>query len=371
MSTDERTYAGSGVGYADLDAFKRDAMRMAAMTREYMKSVGFVEIEWSRGESAYLFKHELTSLILAFVIEGLGTKNIVAESQEIRSAHDGRTFYDYIAQCNVAMIINDLLTVGALPIVLGTHVAVEDGRHLLGNGKDLLMGTCFALNQARCTYGPGETPGLRDIIVPGTMCLGGASVGIVQHEDFLMGSHNVRAGQRIFLLASTGIHANGLTLARKIAKSLPDGYLTHVPNGGMLGDLLLTPTAIYAEFIRRCQERHAKLAYGVNITGHGWRKLMRAPQPLTYVIERAPKPQPIFDFLMKRGPVSLREMYATFNMGAGFAVYVDPEHVRAVSDVASSLGMTWYLCGHIEEGDRKVVIKEHDITFDAAELDLR
>src|SRR5207248_7750708 len=136
---------------------------------------------------------------------------------------------------------------------------------------------------------------------------------------------NVRDGDAIILLASTGVHTNGLTLCRALADQLPQKYLTKIPDGRSFGEALLDPSAIYANFIAAAQKANLKPHYAVHITGHGWRKLMRLNEPFVYRITKLPPQRPpIFDFLAQAGPIDARECYGTFNMGAGFAVYVDP-----------------------------------------------
>lgn len=363
------TYEGSGVNYADLDPFKREAMAAAATTVSNMERRGFEEIGWSRGESCYLFRHKKTGLILAFVIEGLGSANKVAEDPALRDMFK-KTFYHEMAITNAAMNFNDMITVGALPVVFALHPAVESGAHLGGqNGTDLIDGTVKAATSAGCTLGPGETPGLRDIIVPGTMCLSGACVGIVNEPAHLMSSDAMRAGLRIILLASTGLHGNGYTLCRRLAARLPHGYLTDIGDGILFGEALMNPTRLYVGFTEACQRNGTELVYGVNITGHGWRKLMRARKSLTYVIDRTPEIPPLFRFIMEQGPVELREMYGTFNMGAGYAVFVEPKFAESAIHIAHSLGIDAIDAGPVVDGDRKVVIRPHGLEY--TELDLR
>lgn len=367
--TQPMTYEGAGVNYSALDPFKRQAMQCATTTSRLMETLGFTELPWSRGESAYLFQHLESKLILAFVIEGLGTANIVAENAELR-AHCHTTFYKSIAISNAAMTFNDMITVGALPVVFGLHPAVESGDHLAGsNGEQLIAGTTEAMEAAVCTYGPGETPALREIIHCGTMCLSGAGVGVVRKQEHLMNSSNMRNGLSIVLLGSSGLHANGYTLARRIASKLPEGYLTDIGDGTPYGQALLAPTTIYVEFTRQCQDQNIGLVYGVNITGHGWRKLMRSPKQLMYVIEQVPDIPPVFRFIMEKGPVTLEEMYKTFNMGAGYAVFVEPRKVDRVLAIAESLSIPAWNVGMTYDGPRKVVIKPLGLTF--TELDLR
>lgn len=364
------TYAGSGVDYGSLDPFKVAAMKAAESTAHQMGKSGFVEIPWSRGESAYLYQHRTTNIILAFVIEGLGTKNKIAEDIDLRKACGDATFYRSIAQCNAAMTFNDMITVGAMPTVFGLHVAVSDGNHLAGkNGVDLIEGTQHACELAGCTFGPGETPALSNVIEPGTMCLSGSASGIVMHENLLQSPLAVRPGLQIVMLDSSGVHSNGITLTRRIAaEKLSRGYLTKLPSGQMYGEALLTPTTSYVNFVRHCQLRNKKISYAVNITGHGWRKLMRASIELSYVINNVPEVPEIFKFIMDNGPVKLSEMYGNYNMGAGFAVYVEAEDVHDVIAIAREVGIGAWHAGEIIEGPRQVVIKPHQLTFSDLKL---
>ena len=364
------TYGGSGLDYSDLDPFKKSAQRAALETAQNLGLLGCEDLAWSRGESCYLFKHVRTGLILGFVIEGLGTKNLVAEDQELRKAL-GKTFYYGIAQCNAAMVFNDMVTSGALPIVYALHPALEDGKHLSGqNGADLIAGTRDACHEVGCAWGPGETPGLKGLIVPGTMCLSGSAIGIVSKPEYLINPQNLRPGLRIVLFGSSGVHANGYTLCRRIKTTLPQGYLTPIGrNLPTYGEALLEPTLIYAELINACQIAGIRIFYAINITGHGWRKLMRANQPLTYFIDKIPTPQPIFDFIQGNGPVTIREMYQTFNMGAGFALYVNPADVPQLLEIGEQLNLKPIDAGEIKEGPRQVIIDPIDETY--TELDLR
>ncbi len=134
----------------------------------------------------------------------------------------------------------------------------------------------------------------------------------------------MKDGDAIIFLAMFRRAHERLTLCRKIADQLPQGYATPVGHGDKrdYGAALLAPSVIYVAFVRECQRRALKLNYVSHITGHGWRKLMRLEEPFVYEIT-APRPAPaIFQFLAEAGPIDPREMYATFNMGIGFAAYV-------------------------------------------------
>ncbi len=371
MPPESMTYAGVGVNYDAMDPFKRDAQlaaRGTAKNIERFSNGEFLEVEASRGESVYLI--ETPDSYLAQVEEGLGTKNLVADAMY---ALTGKSYHGHNAQDTVAMIVNDMCTLGARPLSTAMHLAVGDSSWFDDNQRrgELIAGWTKACHLARCAWGCGETPTLKGIVVPGTVVLSGSAIGIVKPKERLLAAENIRHGDAIILIESSGPHANGLTMARKIAEQLPDGYLTKLTDGRTYGETLLEPTHIYVGAVEDCLNAGIELHYAVNITGHGWRKLMRATQAFTYVIERLPKQQPIFDFLQKHGPVSDHEAYGNFNMGAGFALYVSQRHVSKTMDVVMSGGLVPTLAGYIEAGEKKVVIKPKNLEYKAESLGVR
>lgn len=364
------TYAGTGVNYDAMDPFKRMAQLAARETAgniTRLNSGEFQEFEPSRGESAYLI--ETPDSYLAHVEEGLGTKNLVADTMYTLT---GKSYYDQIAQCTVAMIVNDMVTLGALPLSVAMHLAVgtSDWFNNEKRASDLIAGWKKACNLARCTWGGGETPTLKGIVVPEAVVLSGSAIGIIKPKERLV-TGNISHGDDIIMIESSGIHANGLTLARKIADNLSMGYKTRLSDNRSYGATLLDPTHIYVGLVEECLNQGISIHYAVNITGHGWRKLMRANQPFTYVIDTLPTQLPIFDFIQKYGPVDDKEAYGNFNMGAGFALYVNPQHSFQVIRIANFLGFKAFVAGHIEEGDKKVVIKPKNIEFAGETLAVR
>ena len=379
MNTEKMTYADTGVNYAGLDPGKNRSQFAAATTDGNIRRFGFEVLSWSRGESCFLVKTPLG--FLGFVIEGLGTKSLVADKYRIAVAKyvialalgqaSCPSFYDKLAQCNVAMAVNDLITLGALPFIYGQYLAVQSDEWCSDQARldDLINGTVRACNLARCTWGPGETPALNSIIVPDTDDLAGATVGIVKGEPF--NPVNIEHGDAIVVIESSGIHANGLTLARKIADKLPEGYLTKLSDGRTYGETLLDPTHIYVGLVEDCLDIGVNIHYAVNITGHGWRKFMRATQPFTYTIHTLPTQLPIFDFLQKHGPLDDLEAYGNLNMGAGFALYMKEKHAWQVIEVAACLGLKAFVAGNIETGDKKVVIKPKGLEYAGETLAVR
>ena len=363
------TYESVGVDYGAMDPFKRAAQKAARQTAGNLTRLGFSETAWSRGESAYLI--EMADCYLAHVEEGLGTKNIVADAMYSLA---GKSYYQNIAQDAVAMVVNDMITLGAFPVMSAMHLAV--GVSSWFNDKkrweELICGWKNACNLARCVWSGGETPTLRDVISPETFVLSGSAVGIVKPKERILAPWKIQEGDEIFLLESSGIHANGLTLAREIADKLPEGYMTKISNRQTYGEALLEPTHIYVPFVEDCINLGLDLHYAVNITGHGWRKLMRANEPFAYIIEKLPAHFEIFNIIQKYGPVGDREAYANLNMGAGFAVYLPEADVKQAQDVAYINGMRAIRAGHIERSDKKKIwIKPKGLEYFEEDLNIR
>lgn len=355
-------YKSSGVDYDWVDPFKRLAQTWGRRTS------GKREVCASRGESAFMWKEK--DCYRAMVIEGLGTKNLVADAMRRVT---GKTYYDAIAQDTVAMIVNDLVTVGAKPEVVNAYFGVGESRWFADKKRahDLVSGWTKACMLAGAIWGGGETPIIKGIIAPGVIDLAGSALGIIKPKSRLLLGEAIADGDAIIMVESSGIHANGLTLARAVANKLPKGYATKLSDGLMYGEALLQPTLIYTRLIEALFCGDIDIHYAINITGHGWRKLMRAKRDITYMIDYVPKPPLLFDFLAKQANLTDREMYATFNMGAGLAIYVPQRDVSRVIAITKRQGLCAWPVGQVMRGKRQVIISPKDIVYLAETLKIR
>ena len=365
------SYESSGVNYDQLDAFKRACQKAAKTTAPLLTSHGYAEPANTRGESCYLM--EAADHFLAHVEEGLGTKNLVADAVY---AQTGKNFYREISIDTVATIVNDLVTCGALPISVAMHAAVGESAWFTDAKRmeALVEGWAEGCRQAGAVWGGGETPTLRGIVKAEAIVLAGSAIGKVEPKSQRI-TGDVKAGDKIIFLASSGVQTNGLSLCRLIAEKLPQGYQTPIGHGDArtYGEALLAPSVIYVKFVAACQHAGIKLNYVSHVTGHGWRKLMRLDEPFVYEITAPGEEPALFKFLREAGPIDLREAYATFNQGIGFAAYVSPEVADATLAAAKASGYTAWLAGTVKkEGDRKAVtIPSLGIEFDGSTLQVR
>lgn len=361
-------YSSSGVNYNLMDPLKKAAQSAGKQTAKNLLKFGLREVEESRGESAYVWEEE--DSFRALVIEGLGTKNLVADEMEKAT---GKTYYSQIAQDTVAAVVNDIITVGALPVVVNAYFG-SGGQEWFSNSKRskaLVEGWAKACNLAGCTWGGGETPGLAGIINPETIDLAGACIGIIKPKERLTLGDKLEAEDVILLIESSGIHANGLSLARAVAEKLPEKYATKLVDGTTYGETLLTPTYIYAAVIKDLFEAGIGIHYMVNITGHGWRKLMRANRDFTYHITQIPPVQRIFDFIKEHSGSNDEEMYGIFNMGAGFALFLKPDQVEKAQEIITANKLNSWNAGVVQKGVKQVIIKPKNVVFKSETLVIR
>lgn len=368
MAQPGQTYADSGVDYSAVDPIKVLAQKGAAATAGNLHAFQASEMSASRGESAYVW--EEGDAYRSLVIEGLGTKNLVADA--VRQ-FTGRTHYDTIAQDAIAMIVNDLIVVGALPQVVNAYFAIGDPDWMRDEERaaDLINGWGAACQAIGATWGGGETPVLKNIVVPGTIDIGGAAIGIINPKERLVLGDKLAAGDKIVLVESSGIHANGITFVRKLAEDNPDIYREKLSDGRTFGEALLAPTHLYVALVRSLLGAGLEPHYMVNITGHGWRKLMRATADFTYTIDEVPPAPAEFGFMQQQAHADDKEMYGNFNMGAGFAIYLPAEQADKAVELANEQKLKAWVAGTVETGPKQVNIKPKNITFGGDTLEVR
>lgn len=370
------------VDYSKLDPVKKLAIEIFEPTWKYSEESGFRLLPESVGQTAPVFElsgiKDSDFLLVGPQVEGLGTKNKIPdnmykeifEKKRVAEKVDARRLYRGIGQDTAAMSVNDISAVGAKPYAYCDIIACGNSSWFndLERTRELLLGYRQAADLGRFAIPQGETPELPQIIYPETLDLAGASNGIVRPKSRYVTGDKLKEGDVIYSFSSSGIHANGVSKARKIAERLPEGYFTKLSNGKTLGEELLTPTPIYVKPVMKLFE-HMDVHFLQPITGHGFKKVMRAGKPFTYVIDNVPEAPLVLQELIDLGKqhgfdVSDEENFQTWNMGAGYAFFgpkinIDSlrKEIRRISDLEV------YELGHVEKGNKKVVIKPKNITY--------
>lgn len=329
---------------------------------------GFKEVEGTRGESAYVF--DMGDSYGALVQEGLGTKSLIAQSVYQAT---GKSYFASIAKDTVASIINDLISVGATPVVSNAYWSSGSYKWLEDNDltQDFIKGWRAACDEAGVVWGGGETQALSGIVKDGALEFAGSAFGIIKDKNRLVSEKKLEAGDAIILIESSGVHANGISLTRKIADNIDEGYSAKLSDGRTFGGALLTPTHIYAKVIDDLFEVGCDIHYLSNITGHGWRKIMRAGREFTYEISEIPKPQGEFEFIARNSGNDEKEMYGNYNMGAGYAVYLAEADAEKAQNIIKKAGFDSILAGRVKKGRKEVSILPKNITFDGSSLGVR
>ncbi|MBA2427702.1 MAG: phosphoribosylformylglycinamidine cyclo-ligase [Actinobacteria bacterium] len=296
---------------------------LAAVTRHLGPTLDGVKMLTGFGDYASVLALS-DELAVAISTDGVGTKTIVAGAMNR---------YDTIGFDCVAMNVNDVLCVGARPLAMVDYLGV----HTLDAGRAgaILEGLGAAAREAGVAVPGGELAQLPEIIGsdggspgdPGAFDLVGTCIGTLRPDDLTLGA-GVRPGDAIVGIASSGIHSNGLTLARKSLAGAGYGYGDKVPLlGGLLGEALLEPTAIYVRAITALWDAGIETRGLAHITSDGLCNLCRLHAEVGYIIERLPPAPPIFELIRAAGGIDVTEMYRVFNMGVGFVVIVDRAHL--------------------------------------------
>jgi phosphoribosylformylglycinamidine cyclo-ligase len=362
------TYEQAGVQYDLIDPLKVAAQRAAASTARHLVDKGLQEVPASRGESAYVV--DVGPFHLASIVECLGTKTLVADEMQRLT---GTSYFGGIAQDTIAMAVNDLITVGATPLVVQAYWAAggSDWFADTARAQSLVQGWKAACDVCGVAWGGGETPALAGIVEAGRIDLAASCTGIVKPKSRLSLGDRLGPGDAIVLLASSGIHANGLSLARKLAERLPQGYLTEIEPGLRYGDALLAPTTLYSPVTEALAAAGIAAHYAANITGHGWRKLLRHPKALTYRVHTVPPVPPVLRFIQQQAGHDAAEAYGTLNMGAGFALFVAAGDAERTAAVARGCGVPAWVAGEVQAGPKRLLIEPLGVEFSGDDLQLR
>jgi len=293
---------------------------------------------------------------LAISTDGVGSKLLVAQLMDK---------YDTVGIDCVAMNANDILCVGARPLSMVDYLAVQtpQARLLEELGKGLYEGA----KQANITIAGGELAQIGEMIQGARegygFDLAATCVGTVPLDRIIVGQ-DIHDGDVLIGLASTGIHSNGLTLARRVLLD-QEGLRVdqHIPElGRLLGEELLIPTRIYVREVSAMLDAELPVKALLHITGDGLLNLRRVQAEMGFMIEHLPEPQPIFRLIQERGRVSDAEMYQVFNMGLGFCLVTPPDAAEQVRAIARQYSVTAYDLGRaVADAERRIWLQPKNL----------
>jgi phosphoribosylformylglycinamidine cyclo-ligase len=280
---------------------------------------------------------------LAICTDGVGSKSIIAQMMNR---------YDTIGIDCVAMNVNDAICVGARPISMVDYIAIEKAdADILGA---IAIGLAEGAKQAGVSISGGEIAPLKDVVRG--FDLVGMAVGIVPLDRIITG-RDLIPGDVIIGLESSGIHSNGLTLARHVLFERAGLSIDHVfPELGIpLGDELLRPTLIYVPEILDIINNVPNVKALINITGDGLLNLPRVHAKVGFLIDDLPPVPPIFRLIQRQGGVSSSEMFEVYNMGVGFCVLVSEEDTATTLSILQRHGRRAQVIGRVIEDEDKGV----------------
>jgi len=332
------TYVDAGVDQTKKDKAIDRILEMMKRTHDK----GVIDLPWGFAGlyslvSSPVMKKPMKHPVLVACTDGVGTKLKLARTLGI---------HDTVGIDLVAMSVNDLIVTGASPLFFLDYVAMGkvDKAVLL----DLVKGIVEGCAQSECALLGGETAEMPGMYSDGDYDLAGFCVGIVDKAKIIDGA-GVKAGDDVIALASSGLHSNGYSLARKIVEN---SDLNGKFNGSTLGRTLLAPTRIYARTIKKLLDKHPVKAMA-NITGGGMVENIPRVIPKGCAVEireGAWKVPPIFSFLQKTGDVPRDEMFRVFNMGVGMVLVSAPKETAGILKTLAKAGEKPSLVGKVVRG---------------------
>lgn len=341
------SYAAAGV---DIEAGDRAVELMKASVKRTSRN----EVLGGLGGFAGLFQLDLSRYpqpVLATSTDGVGTKLVIAQQLDR---------HDTIGIDLVAMVIDDLVVVGAEPLFMTDYIAT--GKVVPEKIAAIVGGIAEGCVQAGCALVGGETAEHPGVMGPADYDISGAGTGVV-NADAMLGADRIEAGDVLLALGSSGVHSNGYSLVRHVL-STAGLALSGTPEelaGRTLGDELLTPTRIYAQdCLALLAEDGVRGVHAFShITGGGLAgNLVRVlPAGLDAVVDRSTwSPQPIFQLLARAGGVARNQLEPAFNLGVGMVAVVPASHAdSALAELARREVPSWRL-GEVREGSGQVLL---------------
>ena len=336
-------YRNAGVdieaGYKSVELMKEHIKK--TMRQEVLTGIGGFSGAFSMERFKTMEKPTLVS-----GTDGVGTKLKLAFLMDR---------HDTVGIDCVAMCVNDIACAGGEPLFFLDYIAC--GKNYPEKIAAIVSGIAKGCRQSGCALIGGETAEHPGLMPENEYDLAGFAVGVVDEKDIVTGA-DVKAGDVLVGMASTGVHSNGFSLVRNVF-TMDEKTLRryHEELGKTLGEELLTPTRIYVGALKRVREAGVRIKGCCHITGGGFYENIprMLPEGRRAVIEKSSYPiPPIFSMLAREGNVEEQVMYNTYNMGLGMVVALDPADVDKAVQAMREAGDTPYVVGRIADGEKGV-----------------
>ena len=338
-------YKNAGVdieaGYRSVELMKKHVQE--TMRKEVLTNLG----GFSGAFSMEAFKN-MEKPTLVSGTDGVGTKLKLAF---IMDKHDS------VGIDCVAMCVNDIACAGGEPLFFLDYIAC--GKNYPEKIASIVSGVAEGCKQSNAALIGGETAEMPGFYPEDEYDLAGFAVGIVDEKDIITGK-DVKAGDVLIGMASSGVHSNGFSLVRKVFsmdKKTLDTY--HEELGTTLGEALIAPTKIYVKALRSIKDAGVRIKACSHITGGGFYENIprMLPEGKRAVVEKNSYEVPaIFKMLAREGEIAEQMMYNTYNMGLGMILAVDPADVDKTMEAVKAAGETPYVVGKIEDGEKGVTL---------------
>ena len=265
--------------------------------------------------------------------------------------------HDTIGIDCVAMCVNDIACAGGEPLFFLDYIAC--GKNYPEKIAAIVSGVAEGCKQPDAALIGGETAEHPGLMPEDEYDLAGFAVGVVDEKDIITGA-DVKAGDVLIGMASSGVHSNGFSLVRKIFEMTKESLDTYYDElGKTLGEALLAPTRIYVKALRSVKEAGVRIKACSHITGGGFYENVprMLPEGKQAVIRKDSYEVPsIFKLMAKKGQVEEKMMYNTYNMGLGMVLAVDPADVDKTMEAIKAAGETPYVVGEIKDGEKGVTL---------------
>ena len=336
-------YKNAGV---DIEAGYKSVELMKEHIKKTMRSEVLTNIGGFSGAFSMEKFKDMEKPTLVSGTDGVGTKLKLAF---IMDKHD-TVGIDCVAMC-----VNDIACAGGEPLFFLDYIAC--GKNYPEKIAEIVKGVATGCEMSSAALIGGETAEMPGFYPEDEYDLAGFAVGVVDEKDLITGK-DLKAGDVLVGMASSGVHSNGFSLVRKVFDMTKESLDTYYDElGKTLGEALIAPTKIYVKALRSVKEAGVRVKACSHITGGGFYE--NVPRMLNddvcAVIEKDSYPiPPIFKLMAEKGQIEETMMYNTFNMGIGMIMAVDPADVDKTVEAVKAAGETPYVIGKIEAGEKGV-----------------